>query len=97
MKVFNFQDPTHKADFGTSCGRTVFQVGNQHLKILRILVLVEILLSLEISGQFERHSYVQLNTFPAPTHKKCFSIYDPVTIGNFSEKLTQNKYICVGF
>ena len=43
-----------------------------------------------------RNPYVQLNIFPDPIHKKGFSIYDPVTICNFPEKLAQNKYICVG-
>ena len=100
MKVFNFQDPTHKTDFGTCSGRAVFHllkkpVGNQYLKVLRILVPPEILIPLEISAQFEMHSlYVQLNIFLDPIHKKGFSIYGPVTTCNFPEKLTQNKYMC---
>ena len=61
MKVFNFQDLTHKTDFGTSHGRTVFhlltkRVGNQYLEILRILAPPDILVPLEISAQFEKHS-----------------------------------------
>ena len=92
MKVFNLQDSTHKNEFGTSRGRTVFHllkkpVGNQYLKVLRILVPPEILIPLEISAQFERHSYVQLNIFPDQIHQKSFSIYDPVAICNFPEKL----------
>ena len=42
-------------------------------------------------------TYVQLNIFPSPIHKKCFSSYDLVTICNFAEKLAQNKYIYVGY
>ena len=99
MKVFNFQDPTHKTDFGTSRGTTVFHllkkpVGNQYLKNFRILVHPEILVSLEISAQFEKHSpYVQLNIFLDSIDKKGFSICCPVTICNFPEKLAQNKYM----
>ena len=60
MKVINFQDPIHKTDFGTSHGRTVFNllkkpVGSQYLKVVRILVPPEVLVPLEISAQFERH------------------------------------------
>ena len=61
MKVLYFQDPTHKTEFGTSRGRIVFHllkkpVGIQYLKVVRILVLPEILVFLEISAQFERDS-----------------------------------------
>ena len=61
MKVFNFEDATHKTDFGTFRGRAVSHlpkkpVGNQYLKVLRILVPPEILVYLKISAQFERHS-----------------------------------------
>ena len=92
MKVFNFQDSTHKTEFGTSHGRTVFHllkkpVGNKYLKVLRILVPPEILILLEISAQFERGSLFSTEYFPAPIHKKGFPIYDPVTICNFTEKL----------
>ena len=57
MKVFNFQDPKQKTDFGTSRGRTVFRllkkpVGNQYPYVLRILVPPEILVPVEISAQF---------------------------------------------
>ena len=60
MKVFNFQDSTHKTDFGTSRGRKDFHllkkpVGKQYPEVLRILVLPEILVLLEISAQFETH------------------------------------------
>ena len=60
MRVFNFEGPTHKTEFGTSCGRTVFHllkkpVGNQYLEVLRILVPLEILVSLQISAEFETH------------------------------------------
>ena len=41
-------------------------------------------------------AYVQLNNFPDHIGKKDFHIYEPVTICNFSEKLAQDKYICVG-
>ena len=55
--MFNSQYPKKNTDFGNSRGRTVFHllemsVGNQYLKDLRILVLPEILLPLEISAQF---------------------------------------------
>ena len=40
--------------------------------------------------------YFQLNIFQSPIHKKGFSIYEPVTICNFPEKLAENKYICIG-
>ena len=61
MKVFNFQDATHKTDFGTFRGRAVSHlqkkpVANQYLKVLRILVPPEILVLLEISAQFESDS-----------------------------------------
>ena len=61
VKVINCQDSTPNTDFGNLRGRTVFHllemsVGNQYLKDLRILVLPEILLPLEISAQFEKHS-----------------------------------------
>ena len=43
MRVFNFEGPTHKTEFGTSCRRTVFHllkkpVGNQYLENIRILL-----------------------------------------------------------
>ena len=61
VKVINCKDSIQNTDFGNSRGRTVFHllemsVGNQYLKDLRILVLPEILLPLEISAQFETHS-----------------------------------------
>ena len=101
MKVFNFQDPTHKTDFSTSHGRTVFHllkklVGNQYLKVLRILVPPEILVPLKFLHNLRGNPYVQLNIFQDTIHKKGFPIDDPVTICNFTEKLAQNKYICVG-
>ena len=40
-------------------------------------------------------AYVQVNIFLHPIYKKGFSIYGPVTICSFPEKLAQNKYICV--
>ena len=48
MKLFNFQRPKEKSDFGTYFGRTVFHlliklVGNQYPEFLRILVVPEIL------------------------------------------------------
>ena len=57
MKVFNFEDPTLKTEFGTSCGKTVFHlvkkpVGNQYLEVLEILVAHEILVTLEMSTRF---------------------------------------------
>ena len=62
IKVFNFQHPIYETDFGTSYGRTVFHVpkklvGSQNLKVLRILVLAGIVLPLDTSAQFERHSW----------------------------------------
>ena len=39
--------------------------------------------------------YVQLNIFPDSIHEKGFPIYYRETICNFTEKLAQNKYICV--
>ena len=100
MKLLNFQDSTHNTEFGTSHGRTVFHllkkpVGNQYLKVLRILVPTEILVPLQIFAQFERNSLCPTAYSPDLIHKKGFSIYDPVTICNFLEKLAQNKYICV--
>ena len=61
MKVFDFQDSPRKTEFGTSRERAVFHllkkpVGNQYLKVLRILVPSEILVHLEISAQYERQS-----------------------------------------
>ena len=61
VKLFNFQDPTHNTDFGTSRRRTVFHflkkpVGNQYLQDLRILVPSVILVPLQIFAQFENHS-----------------------------------------
>ena len=58
--MFNFQDSTHKTDFGTSRGRKDFHllktsVGKQYPEVLRILVPPEILFPLEISAQFETH------------------------------------------
>ena len=58
--MFNFQDSTHKTDFGTSRGRKDFHllkkpVGKQDPEVLRILVPREILVPLEISAQFETH------------------------------------------
>ena len=60
MKLFNFQYPLKKSDFGTYCGKTVFYfltklVGNQYPELLTILVPPEILVPLAISVQFERH------------------------------------------
>ena len=100
MRVFNFQDPIRKTDFGNSGGRTVFHlwkkpVGNQYPEVLRILVPHEILFPLEISAQFGRQSLCSTEYFPDPMHKKGFPIYDPVIICNFPEKLAQNKYICI--
>ena len=68
VKVFNFEDPTHNTDFGTSRGSTVFHllkksVGNQYLNDLRILFPPEILVFLEISEQFERHSLCSTEYF----------------------------------
>ena len=86
MEVFNFRDPTHKTDLGTSRERTVFHllkkpVGNQYLKVFRILVPREILVPLEISAQFERNSVCSSEDFfPDPFYKKGFSIDDQVTI-----------------
>ena len=59
--MFNSQDPKKNTDLRNSRVRTVFHlleksVGNQYLKDLRILVSPEILVFLEISAQFERHS-----------------------------------------
>ena len=68
MDVFDFQDLTHKTDFGTSYGRTVFHVpkklvGKQYLKVLGTLVIAEILLPVETSAQFERHSLCSTEYF----------------------------------
>ena len=61
VKVLNFQDPTNKTAFGTFHGRTVFHllkklVGNQYLKVLRILVPPDILVLLELSTELEKES-----------------------------------------
>ena len=71
VKVFNFQDPTHNTDFGNSRRRTLFHllkmsVGNQYLNHLRILFPPEILVSLEISEQFERQSLCSTEYFFRP-------------------------------
>ena len=55
--MFDSQDSTHKTEFGTSRGKIVLHllenpVGNQFLKVLRILVPPEILVPLEISARF---------------------------------------------
>ena len=60
MKVFNFHDPTQKSDFGTYCGRIVFDLlekseEKQYLEVVTILVPPEILVPVAISAQFERH------------------------------------------
>ena len=75
--MFNSQDPKKNTDFGNSRGRTVFHllemsVGNQYLKDLRILVLPEILLPLEISAQFERHSLRPIEYLSTSQTKKRF-------------------------
>ena len=95
-----FQDSTHKTESGNSRRRIVFHlpkkpVGSQYLKVLRILVLPEILVLLEISAQFERDSLCSNEYFSRFDIKKGFSTYGPMTICNFTEKLAQNKYICV--
>ena len=66
--MFNFHDPTHKTDFGTSRGRRVFHLlkkplGNQYPEVLRILVTPEILVPLEISVQFQKHSVCSTEDF----------------------------------
>ena len=70
-------------------------LGNQYLKVLRILKPCEILVPLEILHSLRSTRYVQLKIFPAPIHKIGFSMYDPVTMCNFPEKFARNKYICV--
>ena len=76
--MLNFQDLTHKTDFGTSGGRTVLHlpkkpVGNQYLKVVRILVTPQNLVPLEISAQFERHSLCSTEDFfQHPYIKKVF-------------------------
>ena len=97
--MFNFQDPTYKTDFGTSCGKTVFHLrkkplGNQYLEVLRILVAFEILVHLEISAQFGRHYLFSTEYFPDLIHKKDFDIYDPMTTFNFQKK-TCTKQVCM--
>ena len=70
--MFNLQDPTQRTYFGTSRGRAVFHLrkeplGSQYLKAPRILVL------LEISAQFERHSLCLTKWFwSSHTLKKVF-------------------------
>ena len=59
MKLFNFQHPKRKSDFGTYFGRTVFHlliklVRNQYPEFLKILVLPEILVPLAITAEFEK-------------------------------------------
>ena len=73
------------------------RVGNQYLKFLRILVPAEILVPLQISAQFERHSLYMFNRifFQLPYMKKAFPFYDQVTICNIAEKFAQSKYIYV--
>ena len=92
VKVFNLQDPTHNTDFGTSSGRTVFHllkkpVGKQYIKVLRILVPLRFLFPSIFRHNLRCTPYVQLNIFPDSLFKKGFSIYDPVTMCNFTEKL----------
>ena len=101
MKVFKFQDHTHKSDCATCCERTVFDllkkpVGKQDLKLLRILVPPEILVPIVISAQFERRCLRSTDNFPDLLHTKDFDIYDPVAISNFPKELPQNKYIRIG-
>ena len=93
MKVLNFQDPTHKSDFGTTREDTVFHlltklVGNQYLEVLRMLVPREILILLEISAQFERHYLCSTEYFSRSHTSKRF--YDQVTIPNFPKRFAQN-------
>ena len=101
VKVFSFQDPTHKTDFGTSRRRTVFHllkelVGDQYLKVFGILLPSEILVHWKFLHNLRGIPYVQLNIFLDPMHKRGSDIYDQVTICNFPEKFAQNKYICIG-
>ena len=60
MKVFHFEDPTHKIDFHASGGRAVFHllkkpVRNQYLQVLRTLNTPKILVPLQMSAPFQRH------------------------------------------
>ena len=77
VKVFNFQDSKHKTDFGTSRGRTDFHllkepVGKQYPEVLRILVPLDILVPLEISAQFVKHSLRSTENFSRSLTKKSF-------------------------
>ena len=78
MKLFDFQDCTHNTEFGTSRGRTVFNLleklaGNQNLDILRILAPPEILVLLEFLQNLRGTLYAQLNSFPITDIKKVFT------------------------
>ena len=99
VKVFNFQDPTRKTDFDSSCERAVCIYGKSYLgtnlEVLRILVAFEILVHLEISAQFGRHYLFSTEYFPDLIHKKDFDIYDPVTIFNFQKKNVHKTNIYV--
>ena len=91
VKVFNYQEYTHKTQFGTSCGRTVFHLPekpmeNKYLEVLRILVPSKIVVDLEISANLRGTAYVQLNSFPDSIHQKDFDIYEPVKICKFPKK-----------
>ena len=88
-------------DIGTSSAETVFHflkkpVWNQYPRVLRILVLPEVLVPAEIWAQLERHCLCSTEYFPDPIHKKDFGIYQPVTNCNFPKGLAQTKYVCVG-
>ena len=78
--MFDSQDSTHKTEFGTSRGKIVLHllenpVGNQFLKVLRILVPPEILVPLEISARFGE-SLLMFNWifFQIPYIKKVFPL-----------------------
>ena len=75
--MFNFQDSTQKTDFATSRERTDFHllkkpVGKQYPEVLRILVPPEILVPLEISAQFVKHSLRSTENFSRSLIKKSF-------------------------
>ena len=78
--MFDSEDSTHKTEFGTSRGKIVLHllenpVGNQFLKVLRILVPPEILVPLEICARFGE-SLLMFNWifFQIPYIKKVFPL-----------------------
>ena len=91
--MFNFQHPSHKTDVSISCGRRAFHllywkkpVGNQYVEVIRILVQPEILVSLKISAQIERHCLCS-------TEKKVLTLMIQVQSTIFQKSCTKKIYV----